>query len=337
MRRWILKAEASDLDDLVLVDVDIPEPGPDEVRVKVHATSVNYRDQIIMRGDFGKLPADIIPLSDGAGEIDAVGAGGSRWSLGDRVAGLYFKNWYGGPPTADIGGWGLGSADDDGMLAEYVILKADRVTAIPERYTYAQAATLPCAGVTAWTALYEEHPIKAGDKVLVIGTGGVAMFALLLAKAAGAEVIVTSSQDAKLARARGMGADDGVNYREHADWGEVVLQRTGGVDKIVNAAGGVTLDQSFMAIAPGGEIATMGLFDHGQAAPMFPVLMSKGASIRGTAVGGAKNFEDLVAAISVNHIDPPIGQTFNFEQAKEAYQAQTSADVFGKVVIEVRS
>ena len=336
MRRWNLSAGASGLDDLGLVDgVAIPEPEPDEVRVKVHATSLNYRDQLIMRGDFGTLPRDIIPLSDGAGEIDAVGAEVTRWSVGDRVAGLYFRDWYSGPPTADVGGWGLGSTDDDGMPAEYVTLKPNRVTRIPERYSYAQAATLPCAAVTAWTALYEEHPIRSGEKILVIGTGGVSMFALLLGKAAGAQVLVTSSQDAKLDRARALGADDGVNYREQANWGEVVFQRTGGVDKIVNAAGASTLDQSFMALAPGGEVATMGLFDFGDAAPTLPLLMSKGGSIRGTAVGGAKNFEDLVAAIDVNHIEPPIAGTFAFDQARAAYAEQAGADVFGKIVIEV--
>ncbi len=341
MRRWILTANATNLDGLVLEDAPLPEPGPAEVRVRVHAASLNYRDQIILTGNYGaQVAEDLVPLSDGAGEIDAVGSGVARWSVGDRVTSLYFKNWNDGPPVPGMG-FGLGSPRDgeQGMLAEYVILAADRVAAAPKSLSFVEAATLPCAALTAWTALNGDRPytrqIGKGDKVLVLGTGGVSLFALLLARAAGAEVIGTSSQDEKRERLRALGATDTVNYQTTPNWGEVVFGRTGGVKRVVNAAGGAALDQSISAVGYGGEVAFMGLFTMADAPPNFLPLMSKGASIRGVAVGSAAAYVDLVEAVDATGVKPPIDRTFGFEEAKDAYRAATSPALFGKVVIEL--
>jgi len=341
MRRWILKANATSLDGLVLEDAPLPEPGPGEVRVRVHAASLNYRDQIILTGQYGvKVTEDLIPLSDGAGAIDAVGPGVATWSVGDRVTSLYFKNWRDGPPIPGMG-FGLGSPRDgeQGMLAEYVILAADRVAAAPKSLSFIEAATLPCAALTAWTALNGDRPytrrIGQGDKVLALGTGGVSLFALLLARAAGAEVIGASSQDEKRERLRALGATDTVNYQTTPTWGEVVFGRTGGVDRVVNAAGGAAMDQSIAAVGYGGEVALMGLFTMADAPPNFVLLMTKGASIRGVAVGSAAAYADLVAAVDAASLKPPIDRTFGFEEAKDAYRAQISPHLFGKIVIDV--
>ena len=341
MRRWLLKAGASSLDSLVLEDAPIPTPGPGEVRVKVHAVSLNYRDQIILTGQYGQtLTADRVPVSDGAGEIDALGEGVAHCKVGDKVTSVYAADgWADGPPIPNMG-FGLGAnGGRDGLLAEYAILPADRVMAAPQSLSLLEAATLPCAALTAWTALNGDRPyarpIGAGDKVLVLGTGGVSLFALLLARAVGAEVIGTSSQNDKLDRLRALGAADTVNYRETPNWGEVVFERTGGVTRVVNSAGGSAMDQAIAAVGYGGEIAFMGLFDHAATPPPFLYLMMKGASVRGTAVGSAAAYADLLQAIDAHGIKPPIDKVFPFEQAKEAFQAAVAPDLFGKIVIKI--
>ncbi len=339
MRRWILKAGAVNVDGLFLEEAPIPNPGPGEVRIRVHAVSLNYRDQIILTGKYGQTATeDLIPVSDGAGVIDAVGLGVDKWKVNDHVVGIYFKDWPDGPPVPGMG-FGLGSNGQSGMLAEYVILTADRVTAAPKTLSLAEASTLPCAALTAWTALNGDRPyciqITQGDKVLVVGTGGVSLFGLLLARAAGADVIATSSQDDKLERVRKLGASDTINYKKTENWGEEAFGRTGGVQRVVNAAGGSAMDQSIAALAFGGEVAFMGLFDQATVPPNFLVLMMKAGSIRGTSVGSAAAFVDLIQYVDAKHIKPPIDQTFAFEQVKEAYHAQASPDTFGKIVIQV--
>lgn len=333
MRRWILKAGATDLDGLVLEDAERPEPGPGEVRIRVRAVSLNYRDQLVLRmPQLWRLPGrHLVPVADGAGEIDAVGAGVDRWSVGDRVTNVYFKNWIDGPPHADMG-MGLGSRDEDGMLAEYVVLPAERVTRAPKSVAFSEASTLPCAALTAWSGLYGDHPIGPGSKVLVLGTGGVSLFALFFARAAGAEVFATTGQEAKRARLLELGARDVVNYRETPEWGKSVFERTGGVDKVIDAAG--SLNGSLSALRPGGEVAIMGLFTS-DGAPDPLQLLGKGAIIRGIAVGSATAHEAMVRAIEAQGIKPPIGHRFRFEDAKAAYEAQSSPDLFGKIVIEL--
>jgi NADPH:quinone reductase-like Zn-dependent oxidoreductase len=335
MRKWIIEPGKTGVDALVLKEAVLPEPGPGQVRIAVKAASLNYRDQIILNGGYGQaVTEETIPLSDGSGVIDAVGAGVASWNVGDRVLGIYFGGWVDGPPPTGMG-FGLGSPGQDGVLAEYIVLDADRVTRMPRSLDFVQAATLPCAALTAWTALTAEHPVTAGQKVLTLGTGGVSLFALQLARAFGAEVTATTSQDAKASRLRELGAVDVLNYRTTPNWGEAVYTGTGGVDKVVNAAGGDAMTQSIMAVGAGGEIAVMGLFSDGDTPPPLPVLMAKGASIRGTAVGGAAAFSQLIEFIDAHAIKPPVQKTFAFEDVKAAYEMQADSDVFGKITIEV--
>ncbi len=339
MKRWIIKAGSTSLDGLVVEDVALPEPGTGEVRVKVHAVSLNARDQIILRGASGIATSDFIPVSDGAGEIDAVGADVGGWSVGDKVTALYFRDWIDGPPTG-AQGWGLGSDGEDGMLAEYVVLRADRVTPAPRTLSFEEAASLPCAALTAWTALNGDRPytrrIGKGDRVLVTGAGAVALFALLFAKAAGADVVATTGKDEKVERLRALGASDVVNYRAEPRWGEVAGTRVGGFDRVVNAAGGRSLDQAIAALAPGGEVAFMGLFDQAETPPNLIGLMMKGATIRGTSVGGALAYRDMVEFIDTHGLKPPISQRFAFNDARAAYEAAASGDAFGKVIVMLR-
>lgn len=334
MKRWILKAGSTNLNGLLLEDAPIPEPGAGEVRIRVHAVSLNYRDQLVLKGQFANhLPAhDIIPVSDGAGEIDAIGEEVTTWAVGDRVTGLML-NWQKGIPTEVS--FGLGSLSEDGMLAEYVVLPVDRVVRAPVTLDYAEAATLPCAALTAWNAIYGDHPVQSDSKVLVLGSGGVSLFAMLFARAIGAEVIATSSQDAKLKRWMAIGASDGINYRDTPDWGKAVFERSGGVNKVVDAVGTGTLNQSLAALGYQGEVALIGLFKFDEGPLEFATLMSKNATVRGISVGSAEMYEAMVQAIDHHKIQPPIDQRFRFEDAKEAYRSQSSPELFGKIVIDV--
>jgi NADPH:quinone reductase-like Zn-dependent oxidoreductase len=335
MRTWTLTPGITGTDALVLDEAALPEPGPGEVRIAVKAASLNYRDQIILNGGHGQtITEPTIPLSDAAGVIDAVGPGVDAWTVGDKVISLYVKGWVDGPPPATMD-FGLGAPGEDGVLAEYVVLAADRVTAMPASLTFVEAATLTCAGLTAWTALTAEHRVRAGQTVLTLGTGGVSLFALQLAQALGAKVVATTSQEPKADRLRALGATEVVNYRTTPAWGEVVAASTGGADKVVNAAGGDAMTQSIMAVANGGEIAVMGLFSAGDAAPPLPILMAKGASIRGTAVGSATALAELVSFIDEHRIRPVVQRTYAFTDAKAAYAMQAGPDVFGKIVIDV--
>ncbi len=334
MRRWVLKAGAIDIDGLVLEDVPSPEPGPGEVRIRVRAASLNYRDLLGLKDPSWRAPGrDLVPISDGAGEVDAVGPGVAAWSVGDRVTGLYFRDRLQGPPHPNMGR-GLGSLDEDGMLAEQVVLPAVRVVAAPETLSFAEAATLPCAALTAWSAIRGDRPVGPGGKVLILGTGGVSLFALVLARASGAEVIATTSQEAKRARLAALGASDVINYRDVPEWGRAVFERTGGVDRVVNAAGTGSLNQSMAALRSGGEVAVMGLMTFGE--PLDPMLlMGKALTVRGIAVGDAEGFRAMSRAIDHHRIRPPIDRTFRFEQAKDAYRAQSSPGLFGKIVIDL--
>jgi NADPH:quinone reductase-like Zn-dependent oxidoreductase len=334
MRRWILKAGTTDLDGLVLEDAPIPAPKAGEVRIRIHAVSLNYRDRIVLKGEFGtRLDRDLVPNSDGAGEIDAIGAGVTTWAVGDRVTGLYFA-WLRGIPSSEYT-FGLGSLNQDGMLAEYVVLPVNRVVRAPASLDYAEASTLPCAALTAWNAIHGDRPVSSDSKVLVLGSGGVSLFAMLFARAAGAQVIATSSQDAKLKRWLDLGVSEGINYRDTPDWGKAVFDRFGGVNKVVDAAGTGTLNQSLAALSYGGEVALIGLMTFDDGPLDFGSLMSKSAKIRGISVGNAQMYEAMVQAIDTHKICPPIDRRFRFEDAKDAYRAQSSPELFGKIVIEL--
>ena len=334
MRRWILKTGGTDLDGLFLENAPMPEPAAGEVRIRVHAVSLNYRDQLVLKGQFANhLPArDLVPISDGAGEIDAIGSGVTTWAVGDRVTGLLL-DWLRGAPTKIS--FGLGSLAEDGMLAEYVVLPIDRVVRAPASLDYAEAAMLPCAALTAWNAIHGGYPVGKDSKVLVLGSGGVSLFAMLFARAAGAQVIATSSQDAKLKRWIDLGVSEGINYRDNPDWGKAVFDRTGGVNKVVDAVGTGTLSQSLAALHYGGEVALLGLMAFDDRPLDFMSLLSKGAAVRGIAVGSAEMYEAMVQAIDTYKIQPPIDRRFRFEDAKAAYRAQSSPELFGKIVIDL--
>jgi NADPH:quinone reductase-like Zn-dependent oxidoreductase len=341
MNKWVIKAGATTLEDLYMTTVPVPEPGIGQVRLKMKAASINYRDHIVLTGAYGSITGDIIPLSDGTGVIDALGEGVTQWNIGDKVTTVYAaEEWIDGPPTPGLT-FGLGAEGMDGVLADYAILSAKRVTNAPSNLSFIEASTLPCAGLTAWTALKGDRPyakpVRQGDKVLTLGTGGVALFSLILAKAMGAEVIGTSSNEEKLQKLKDLGAVDAINYVEINNWGGVVFDKTGGVDRVINAVGGSATDQSLAAVGYGGEIASMGMFDLEGKPLNYITLMMKGASVRGTAVGSHNAHRDLVQFIEWKNIKPPVDKVFSFANAKEAYQAATSRDLFGKVVIEIGS
>ena len=335
MRQWVIAAGSTSLDDLRLDETDIPQPGPGEVLVRVRACSLNYRDQIIPLGLYmgGVVQQDTVPLSDGAGEIAAVGEGVSSLKLGDRVAGIFFQDWMDGPPNPGMG-VALGAPPAPGMLQEYVVLPEHGVVPLAETLDFTQAACLPCAGVTAWNALMEgPRPVKAGDTVLVLGTGGVSLLALQIAKAAGATVIATSSSDEKLERVKALGADHVINYRTTPEWGaEAARLADGGVDKVVEVGGAGTLKQSIAAVGFAGEIALIGVLTReGDTNPHG--LMFKGASIRGIFVGSKGMAQRLNAFIDQHGIKPVVDKAFPLENARDAYAYQSSAGLFGKVAI----
>jgi len=335
MRAWQIPAGCTSVDQLALVELPVPVPGPGEVLIRVHANSINYRDQAIPRGQYfgGPVASAGIPLSDGAGVVEVVGAGVLRIRPGDRVAGTFFQGWPEGPPTPLLGD-ALGAPPAKGMLAEYVTLPETGVVKLASSLTFEQAATLPCAGVTAWNALTTGiRPLQSGHTVLVIGTGGVSLLALQIAKAAGARVIALSSSDDKLARVKALGADVTLNYKTEPQWGAKAAELAGGaINHVVEVGGLGTLAQSMQAIGFGGEIALIGVLSRqGDANPM--ALMVKGASLRGIFVGSAAMARDLNAFVDGHGIKPVVDRVFPFSEAKAAYAYQSSAQLYGKVVI----
>jgi NADPH:quinone reductase-like Zn-dependent oxidoreductase len=334
MRSYIIRAGGSGLDDLVMMERDEPRPGPGEVLVRVRACALNYRDQAVLTGNYfgGKVPADQVPLSDGAGEVAAVGDGVAQFKAGDRVASTFFMNWSEGPPRI---GPALGAPPAPGMLSEYVVLPESAVVPMAANLSFEEAATLPCAGVTAWNGLANGiAPLKPGQDVLLLGTGGVSILALQFAKAGGARILITSSHDEKLERAKGLGASETINYKEIEAWGEEAAKRSpGGIGKVIEVGGFGTLPQSMQAVGFGGEIAMIGVLTRGESTP-HP-LMFKGASLRGILVGSREMALQLNRAIEASDIHPVIDKIFPFDEAAEAYRYQGSPDLFGKVVITV--
>jgi len=339
MRAWVVPVGCTSFDQLQLQEVPTPVPGPDEVLIRVCANSLNYRDQLIPKGQYFGGPVTVAgtPLSDGAGVVEAVGANVRQFASGDRVAGTFFAGWQDGPPTPLFGA-ALGAPPAKGMLAEYVALPQTSVVKLAKSLSFEEAATLPCAGVTAWNALMMGiRPLQAGHTVLLIGTGGVSLLALRIAKAAGARVIATSSSDAKLERARALGADLALNYGSEPNWGAKAAELAGsGINHVVEVGGVGTLAQSIQAVGFGGEIALIGVLSRqGDTNPM--PLMVKNASLRGIFVGSAAMARDLNAFIDRHGVKPVVDRVFDFADAKAAYAYQASGDLFGKVVIAHRA
>lgn len=335
MKAYEIQQGAGSLEGLRQVERPDPTPQAGEMLVRMRAASLNYRDQAIATGRYfgGPVSRNTIPLSDGAGEVVALGAGVTRFKVGDRVSGTFFRGWHSGPPPGPL--VALGSPAD-GVLAEYCVFHQNDAVAIPASLSFEEGATLACAAVTAWHALFAICRVRAGDSVLLLGTGGVAVFALQLARAAGARVIVTSSSDDKLARARTLGADAGVNYKRTPEWDQEVLTLTRGrgVDHVIELGGPGTLARSMRAVGYAGHIALIGVLAGLQGDTNPHPLMLKGASLHGIFVGSRSHFEHLTAAIDANRIKPVIDRTFAFEAAADAYRYQL-AGAFGKVVIRI--
>jgi NADPH:quinone reductase-like Zn-dependent oxidoreductase len=314
-----------------------PTAGPGQVLLKMRAWSLNYRDLMMAKGHYNpKLRMPAVPLSDGVGEVVAVGQGVSRVKVGDRVANCFMPKWVAGEITEAKARSALGAGGGEGMLAELVAISEEGVVHLPEHLSDEEGATLPCAAVTAWHALVGEGSLKAGDTVLVQGTGGVSIFALQLAHLHGARVIATSSSDDKLARALKLGASDGINYVTTPKWDERVRELTGGlgVDYIVEVGGAGTLTQSMKAIKPGGQISLIGVLTGGagQVNPL-PILM-RNIRVQGIFVGSREMFEAMNRAIALHKLKPVVDRVFGFDEAPAAYQYMESAKHFGKVVIK---
>lgn len=315
---------------------DVIQPAARQVLIRIGAASLNYRDLLTMQ-DTASNRDGLIPLSDGAGTVVAVGSGVTRWKAGDRVSANFFPAWQGGPFSPSALATALGGGQTDGMLSEYVLADAASLVAVPEHLSLAEAATLPCAAVTAWHALFERGQLQAGATVLVQGTGGVALFGLQLATAHGAKVIVTSSSDAKLARARAIGAWKTINYKSQPDWDAAALDLTEGkgVDHILELGGPDTYNKSIAAVAPGGRIAQIGVLTGFASQPNILPLQFKNASIDGICVGSVQHFERLNQFLSAHRIHPVVDKTFAFDDAPAAYGHLKSAAHFGKVVIDL--
>ena len=322
--------------NLRMVERPMPAPGPGEVLVRVHAVSLNYRDKILVEGTYMPgLPLPFVPASDASGEVVAVGDGVTRAAVGDRVTGQFRVRWLDGKPGPDEVALSLGGPLP-GVLAEYVLWPQEAVVKPPSHLSYEEAATLPIAGLTAWFALMEDGQLKAGESVLVQGTGGVSLFAVQLAAMAGARVIVTSSGDEKLLKVKQLGATDTVNYRTTPDWDKAVLELTTGrgVDHVIEVGSGKTFTRTLNALAIEGHVAVVGFLGGMEINVDARSLIRKRARVQGIAVGHRRAFEEMNRAIEMHGLRPVIDRCFAFAEVKEAF-AHLDQGAFGKIVIRV--
>ena len=324
------------LERLTVAEMDEPgSPQEGEILVRLHASSLNYHDYLVALGKISTVDG-LIPLSDGAGIIEEIGEGVSKFAVGDHVVSCFFPEWQNGEAVssdfAKTPGDGL-----DGYARERVVRPANWFTRAPTNYSHTEAATLPTAGLTAWRALVSDGPLKAGETVLALGTGGVSMFALQFAKMMGALTIVTSSSDEKLARARALGADHTINYRQYPNWAEQVLDRTNGrgVDHVIEVGGPDTLPQSISACRIGGHIALIGVLT-GFSGPIPTVaLLTRQVRLQGLTVGNRQQQIEMIRALDVNDMKPIIDKTFPLQDLIEAFRYEASGAHFGKICIEI--
>ena len=330
-------AKPSTLDTLEFVDIDdATEPGPGEISVELKASSLNFHDYAVVAG---MIPVDAgrIPMSDGAGVVTAVGDGVDEFSPGDHVVSTFFTQWDAGPDPDSRGFTSVPGDGIDGYAREAITVPAHWFTRAPTGLSHAEAATLTCAGLTAWRALFVDDDIRPGSTVLVQGTGGVSIFALQFAKAAGARVIATSSSDEKLDRVRKMGADETINYKECEEWGKKVLELTDGrgVDCTVEIGGPGTLNKSIQATRVGGHIALIGVLTGRSGEVETAMLMGKNQRLQGLTVGSRSMQQAMIAAIEANGIKPVISDTFALADLAGAFRHQESGSHFGKIAVEI--
>ncbi|MCU0239337.1 MAG: NAD(P)-dependent alcohol dehydrogenase [Pyrinomonadaceae bacterium] len=324
------------IEELALTERETPTPNANEVLIKFHATSLNYRDLMMINGWYNpRLKMPLVPFSDGAGEVVGVGESVTKFKIGDRVCPIFMPNWIDGEVDFKKAKGALGG-DSDGCLREFGSFAENSLVHIPQHLSYEEASTLPCAAVTAWNALVVSGKVQKDDFVLLQGTGGVSIFALQFAKILGAKVIITSSSDEKLERAKQLGADFTINYKEREDWDKAVLEITEkrGVEHVVEVGGAGTLQRSLNAVKFGGHIAVIGVLSgKGEFNPVS--ILMKAIKLQGIFVGSREMFEAMNDCISENKIQPIVDKTFEFEEAKEALKTMQSASHFGKIVVKV--
>ena len=324
------------VDGIVLRSSEDLRPGPHEILMRVRASSLNYRDLMVLKGGGrGPTKLGVIPLSDGAGEVAAIGNEVTRIKVGDRIVGCFHPRWFGGPIKPEYLTDRLG-ANLDGMLAEYAVLSEEALVHVPNHLSFEEAATLPCAAVTAWVALTGHRRVTAGDTVLTLGSGGVSVFALQFARLLGARVIATTSTAEKAARLKALGAAEVVNYRETSDWDEKVRELTDGhgADLVVEIGGPGTIAMSLSVLAVGGHVSLIGASLTPSGTGLDPLLLSgRGITLGSISVGSRADFEAMNRAIAMHRLHPVIDRTFPFAEAKEAYRHFEGRGHFGKVVI----
>lgn len=333
MKAWRLQGAGIDL--LRLESAAIPEPGHGEVLVRVRAASINHRDLGILTGSYANQPG-IIPFSDGAGTVEKLGPGVTSFAPGDNVISCFYPFWESGPANRDNHRASLG-CEMDGMLTEYAIVPASGLVRKPVTIDHAMASTLPCAGLTAWSALFTEGRLQAGQTVLIQGTGGVAIFALQLARMVGARIIMLSGNEAKIERARMMGADVAINYRQHPNWAPMIFDATNGqgADLVIELGGQDTLPQSLNCVKVGGRISVIGVLSGIVAQiPLLPILF-RHIHMTGITVGHRSDFRSLCSAIDQNEIKPVIDSHFGLEDVPASYEALLQGEHFGKLVVEL--
>lgn len=319
------------LENLNIVDQDTPQPKSGQVLVRWHATSLNFHDYLV---GIGGIPVEEgrVPMSDGAGVVVAIGEDVNNWKEGDKVMALFFPNWLSGKPTAantqDVSG-----DTADGFAREYSCVNAQSLTRMPNNYTFEEAATLPCAGLTAWRALMVEGNLQAGESVLIQGTGGMSLFALKLAKAAGAYVYATSSSNEKMDRLRELGADEVFNYRTDENWGKTIAQRSGGVDHVLDVGASTTIKHSIDAVGVGGHISLIGVLGGMTAEIELPPLLFGHVKMSALSVGSKAMQEKMIAAIEVNDIHPVLDKNFAFDELAAAFEYQATGLHLGKITV----
>lgn len=325
------------IDALEVAERPKPVVNDYQVLIRVRAVSLNYRDLLVVKGLYPGKPLPLVPMSEGAGEVVAVGKLVTRFQKGDRVAGIFMQSWIDGAMTAADKGTALGG-EIDGMFAEFVALNEAGVVKIPDNLSFEEASTLPCAAVTAWNALFATGNLQPGDTVLTLGTGGVSVFAAQLAQAAGAQVIITSGSDEKLQRAqKELGAKHIINYRATPDWGIRAREITNGrgVDHVIETGGAGTLNQSLEAARTSGTVSMIGVLSGGSAEVNTVNILHHHICVQGIFVGSREMFEQMNRAISANNTKPVIDRAFEFGEAKQAFEMMESAAHFGKIVVKI--